>query len=166
MRSLVLICVSLLAGCAATPPSELVWSRSETDGHAHLAFAAPESDWVVLTLSCEIGSGVIEAAGPFADSYADARFENDQWVDREGRAQPWTVTARVRSGRSAETVQARAIFNEMDGGAWVAAPLPVRSATARSFARSGRITLQVGRERLTPPPAPEPAGYVALCGGG
>jgi hypothetical protein len=155
----------MLSACATVPESPLQWMAGEADGRAHLQYAAPESDWIILVLACATGSGTIDVSAPFAREWPDARFEGDEWVDAEGRRQPWTAELTLRSARTSRTVRAAATVDEMNGGAWYDAKVPAEDPLWDAFGRSGRLSLAANGEEFSVPRAPRErsAAFVAAC---
>lgn len=153
------VAAAVLAGCASAPPadegrSELVWEATRGDGRAWLGFAAPETDWVVLTLGCDERSGVVRVEAPFPQGWPGQRFEDGAYRDARGRPPPWIAPARVRSGRVEARVAGYAEPDELNSGLWVHADVPTTHPVWVAFRRTGALSFSFRGRTIAAPPAP------------
>ena len=137
--------LSLIASCALaacahqTAPAALagmswVATAAEAGGEAKLAFGAPNSDNVVLMMSCQPGSGriVLSTIEPAA-----------------GAAPVMILTSRGRSSRH----RAVALPNELGDGALVEAQAPAADPALARFAETGELAVAVNGRRIALPGA-------------
>lgn len=166
MRLAAIGAAAVLTGCVSAPPpdeipSELVWSLVREDGRAWLGFAAPESDWVILTLSCAERSGVVRVEAGFPRDWPGQVFEDGAYRDRRGRPSPWVAPAEVRSGALTRRTDGYAEPDELNGGLWTHADLPATDPLWAAFRRTGEVSLRFRGQTIAVPPAP-PAAAGAL----
>jgi hypothetical protein len=137
--------VSLIASCALaacahqTAPSAMAgmsWIATTADagGEAKLAFGAPNTDNVVLMMSCQPGSG---------------RIALSTLEPAPIRTRVMTLTSRARSSKHA----AVAMPNELGDGALVEAQAPAADPTLTRFAETGELAVAVNGRRLSLPGA-------------
>jgi hypothetical protein len=135
-----LIASCTLAACAhQTAPSSMggmswVATTADVGGEAKLAFGAPNTDNVVLMMSCQPKSGLV----------AVSTIES-----AAVRAPVMTLTSRDRSSRHA----AVATRNELGEGALVEAQAPAADPTLTRFAETGELAVAVNGRRLSLPGA-------------
>jgi hypothetical protein len=164
-KLLAALALATLSACATVSLLPLQWLTYEADGRAHLSFAAPESDWIILTLACDTRSGSIRVSAPFAREWPGARFEGEDWVDADGRRQPWAAEVALRSSRTNLPAAASATVDEMNGGVWLEADVPAADPLWAAFGRSGRLAVVAYGETIGVPDAPRDraAAFVAAC---
>ncbi|HYG27176.1 MAG TPA: hypothetical protein VD906_09730 [Caulobacteraceae bacterium] len=120
-----------LSGCAsnAAPVSGYAWSYQQIEGEGEkLAYGAPNSDDVVMMMTCEPGSGRV-----IMSALVDQM--RDQLV--------------LASGGEQRAYPAIGGTSELDGGAVVEAEGLVDRPVLDRFARTGELAMLTGRERVS-----------------
>jgi hypothetical protein len=139
-----------LAGCAQHPPqpyvaSDMGWSLNTVDGEGlKLAYGEPQSDRVLVMLTCEPGSGQVRVATLAA---ADNTLPG------------LALSSRGRSARfAAERAPGLGDMPLLEASVRAADPV------LGQFARGGDLAVEVdGRRSALPGDAPRARAFVAAC---
>ena len=142
-----------LAACATPPPAPVAdtgwrWSAySDAEGLAKLAFGTPDSDDVVLMLTCEASARGVEIVAPA----------------RRLGPMPLILT----SGPDTLRLRAKAEPAEAFDGALVSARTTSAEPVLARFSQTGALSVRVDGEALplAPAPAADAAAFLAHCRG-
>jgi hypothetical protein len=117
-----------LSGCAATPaaaPQDFAWSYADNPGEgAKLAYGRPQSDEVLLMMTCAPGAQVLLSAAALNSSRM------------------------MLSSGQAKTSLEGAVTESFDGQGYLEVATSSRGPALKEFRRSGALTMSSGARRF------------------
>ncbi|MDO8902720.1 MAG: hypothetical protein Q7V15_15345 [Phenylobacterium sp.] len=157
-----LLTTTILAAPASA--QDRAWAYRPAPDPAQLGYATPDSDDLVLALSCSKDSRQLVAHFP-VDRRLATTLVGGRWLDDVGRAAPWPVSVTIASGEVQTTIPGQADVDALGEGSIIQVEFADRAPVAEAFARTGQIRFSALGGMVEPPPAPrrELRSFLRYC---
>jgi len=144
---------ALALSSAAQAQDGRVWSVQAVKGEpALLAYAAPDSEDLGVSLSCPRGTGQITVTSAIERRLAD-HLRGETWVDKLGHPAPWPARVALSSGAASATLRGQANPDEMNGGSTLTTEVSSAAPVIKAFRKTGVLKVAALGETLAPPAA-------------